>query len=137
MNHGDTKTRRERIPEEINLVASQVVDAVYTVHIALGPGLLESVYEVCLDHELKKRGMNVKRQLTLPVIYDGINVDAGLRLDMLVNDCLILELKTVESLLPVHKAQLITYMKLTGLRLGFLINFNTPVIKEGIKRIVL
>ncbi len=137
MNHGDTKTRRGRIPEEINLVASQVVDAVYTVHIALGPGLLESVYEVCLDHELKKRGLNVKRQLTLPVIYDGINVDAGLRLDMLVNDCLILELKTVESLLPVHKAQLITYLKLTGLRLGLLINFNTPVIKEGIKRIVL
>ncbi len=137
MNHGDTKAQRGRIPEEINLVASQVVDAVYTVHIALGPGLLESVYEVCLDHELKKRGLNVKRQLTLPVIYDGISVDAGLRLDMLVNDCLILELKTVESLLPVHKAQLITYLKLTGLRLGLLINFNTPVIKEGIKRIAL
>jgi GxxExxY protein len=118
-------------------VAREIVDAAFQVHSRLGPGLLESVYEVCLEYELKKRKLAVARQVSLPVKYDEIEVDAGLRLDLLVEDCVIVELKSVESLLPVHRAQILTYLKLTGLRLGLLINFNVGVIKDGIKRIVL
>jgi len=125
------------IPPETNEVARQIVDAAFAVHTALGPGLLESVYEVCLAHELRKRGLSVRQQVVLPVHYDGVRLDAGLRLDLLVNDTVIVEIKAVENLLPVHKAQALTYLKLTGCRLALLINFNVPVIKEGIHRIVL
>jgi GxxExxY protein len=124
----------EPIPEETDAVAQKIVDAAYTVHKALGPGLLESVYETCLVHELKKRGLAVQQQVVLPVYYDGIRLDAGLRLDVLVNEAVVVELKAVEYLLPVHEAQLLTYLKLTGYRLGLLINFNVPLIKQGIKR---
>ena len=127
----------EPIPEAADQVASKVVDAAYTVHKALGPGLLESVYEVCLVHELTKRGMSVRRQVSLPVHYDGVRLDAGLRLDLLAEDSVVVELKAVEKLLAVHKAQVITYLKLTGYRLGLLINFNVPVIKSGIQRVAL
>jgi GxxExxY protein len=127
----------EPLPEKANLAAEIVVDAALTVHRALGPGLLESVYEVCLAHELEKRGVRVLRQIALPVLYDGVRLDAGLRLDMLVDDCLVVELKAVEQILPVHHAQLLTYLKLTGHRLGLLINFNTPLIRDGIRRVVL
>ncbi len=137
MNHQDTKTPREPIPEELDRIAKLVVDAAFTVHSKLGPGLLESVYEVCLAHEIAKRGLAVKRQVSVAVEYDGIHVDAGFRLDLLVEDCLIVEIKAVEKLLPVHKAQVLTYLKLTGHRLGLLINFNVPLIREGIKRIAL
>ena len=137
MNHQDTKTPREPIPEELDRIASLVVDAAFTVHSKLGPGLLESVYEVCLAHEIEKRGLVVKRQVAVAVEYDGIHVDAGFRLDLLVENCLIVEIKAVEKLLPVHKAQVLTYLKLTGHRLGLLINFNVPLIREGIKRIAL
>ncbi|MFZ9739783.1 MAG: GxxExxY protein, partial [Prochlorotrichaceae cyanobacterium] len=109
----------------------------FTVHSALGAGLLESVYEVCLEYELTKRGLKVDRQVALPVIYDNIRLDAGFRLDLLVNRCVIIELKAVETLLPVHTAQVMTYLKLSKHRLGLLINFNVPLIKSGIKRIVL
>jgi GxxExxY protein len=136
-HHKDTKTLREEIPERANLAAEIVVDSALTVHRALGPGLLESVYSVCLAHELRKRGVQVQRELPLPISYDGILLDAGLRLDMLVDDCVIVELKAVECLLPVHHAQVLTYLKLTGHRLGLLINFNTPLIRDGIRRIVL
>lgn len=129
--------RREPIPKELNDVSGAIVDAAFRVHSTLGPGLLESVYEVCLEHELKKRGLEVKRQLLLPVVYEGVRLDAGLRLDMLVEDCVIVELKAVEQMGPVFDAQLLTYLKLTGLRLGLSINFNVPVIKDGIKRVVL
>jgi len=129
--------RREPIPKELNDVSGAIVDAAVRVHSTLGPGLLESVYEVCLEHELKKRGLEVKRQLLLPVVYEGVRLDAGLRLDMLVEDCVIVELKAVEQMGPVFDAQLLTYLKLTELRLGLLINFNVPVIKDGIKRVVL
>ena len=129
--------RREPIPKELNDVSGAIVDAAFRVHSTLGPGLLESVYEVCLEHELKKRGLEVKRQLLLPVVYEGVKLDAGLRLDMLVEDCVIVELKAVEQMGPVFDAQLLTYLKLTELRLGLLINFNVPVIKDGIKRVVL
>jgi GxxExxY protein len=125
------------ISESTELVASQVVDAAFKVHSTLGPGLLESVYEACLEHELKTRGFDVARQVTLPVQYNDIIIDVGFRLDLLVSNCVIVELKAVESLLPVHKAQILTYLKLSGHRLGFLINFNTHLLKDGIMRIVL
>ena len=127
----------ESIPEETESVAKEVVDSAFKVHSALGPGLMESVYEACLCHELNQRGIPFKTQVTLPVIYDGMRLDAGLRLDMLVADCLIVELKAVEKSIPLFDAQLQTYLKLTGIRLGLLINFNVPVIKDGIKRIIL
>ena len=135
-NHNQNHPQ-DPIPEATGQVASEVVDAAYTVHKALGPGLLESVYEVCLVHELTKRGISVKRQVSLPICYDGVRLDAGLRLDLLVEDSVIVELKAVDRLLPVHKAQVITYLKLSGHRLGLLINFNVPVIKSGIQRVVL
>jgi len=121
----------------VNEVARVVVDSAFAVHSALGPGLLESVYELCLAHEIRKRGFSVQRQVNLPVVYDSVCLDAGLRLDLLIEDCLIVELKAVEQLLPVHKAQVLTYLKLTGHRLGLLINFNVPMIRDGIRRVVL
>jgi GxxExxY protein len=127
----------EPVPADVERVAKVVVDAAYRVHKALGPGLLESVYEVCLAHELRQRKLVVATQVALPVVYDGAQLDAGLRLDMLVADCLIVEVKSVETMNPVFKAQLLTYLKLSSRRLGLLINFNVPVIKNGIKRVVL
>lgn len=127
----------EPIPERTEWVATQLVDAAYKVHKALGPGLLESVYEACLCHELTKRGIPFRRQLELPVVYDGIRLDAGLRLDLLVDECVIVELKAVEKHNSLFEAQLLTYLKLTGHRLGLLINFNVELIKNGIQRIVL
>jgi len=135
--HQDTKTPRHPIPERTDEVAKEVVDAAFAVHSRLGPGLLESVYEVCLAHELKKRGLKVERQVTLPVVYDEVRLEAGLRIDLLVGDCVLVELKAVEALLPVHKAQVLTYLKLTGFRLGLLINFNVPLIRDGVTRVAL
>lgn len=129
--------QREPISEEVNQVAKQIVDAAFAVHSTLGAGLLESVYEVCLEYELRQRGLRVERQVILPVIYDNIRLEDGFRIDLLVNQCVIIELKAVQNLLPVHTAQIITYLKLSKHRLGFLINFNVPLMKEGIKRIVL
>lgn len=113
------------------------MDCCFAVHRNLGPGLLESIYEICLEHEFKKRGLAYQRQLMLPVHYDGIELDAGLRLDFLVEDEIVLELKAVESLLPLHQAQLLTYLKLTNKHLGLLINFNTALLKQGFKRVIL
>jgi GxxExxY protein len=107
------------------------------VHTTLGPGLLESVYEVCLLHELQKRGLKAERQVLLPVVYDGLRLDSGLRLDLVVENRVVVELKAVDTLLPVHKAQMLTYLKLSGHRLGLLINFNSILIKDGIHRIAL
>jgi len=125
------------IPPELNIISGKVVEAALAVHSALGPGLLEGVYEICFFHELQKRGLKVERQVSLPVIYDGLNLEEGLRLDMLVEDTLVLELKAIEEILPVHLAQILTYLKLSGRRLGLLINFNVERIKDGIKRVVL
>ncbi|MEW6659491.1 MAG: GxxExxY protein [Thermodesulfobacteriota bacterium] len=125
------------IPPELNIISGKVVEAALEVHSALGPGLLEGVYEICLFHELQKRGLKTERQVSLPVIYDGIKLDEGLRLDMLVEDALVIELKAIEEILPVHLAQILTYLKLSGRRLGLLINFNVARIKDGIKRVVL
>lgn len=134
--HGG-KSHIEPIPEGLDRIARQVVDAAHAVHRALGPGLLESVYEACLLHELAKRGLEVDRQVAMPLTYDGVRLDAELRLDLVVENSLLVELKAVETILPVHHAQVLTYLKLSGLRLGLLMNFNVPVIRDGIKRIAL
>ncbi len=136
MNRQDAKTPREEPEEELDVLAKAVVNAAFKVHTELGPGLLEGVYEVCLAHELIKRGLKVDRQVALPVLYDGVKIEAGLRLDILVEGKLIVELKAVENLLPVHKAQMLTYLKLSSRCLGLLINFNVPLIKDGIKRVI-
>lgn len=135
MNHQDTKTPREAISFEIDQIATQIVDAAFTVHSKLGPGLLESVYEVCLAHELEGRRLKIERQLSLPIAYGDLRLEAGLRLDLVVEKSVVVELKAVEKLLAVHHSQLLTYLKLSGHRLGFLINFNTPLIKDGITRL--
>ena len=114
-----------------------VVQAAYTVHRSLGPGLLESVYETCFCHELHKCGIAFQRQVHLPLNYDGIQFEEALRLDVLVDNLVICELKAVEGLLPVHQAQLISQLRLAHRRLGYLINFNVPLIKEGIRRLVI
>lgn len=119
----------------IDLIAAGIVDSALKIHKVLGPGLLESAYEASLEHELKKRGFSVERQKAQPVYYDGIVIDAGYRLDLLANNSVIIELKAVEQLLPTHQAQLTTYLKLSGKTLGFLINFNVALIKNGIRRI--
>ncbi|SIT04746.1 GxxExxY protein [Belliella pelovolcani] len=111
-----------------------IVNASYIIHKSIGPGLLEKIYEVCLTHELRKAGLDVKRQVTIPIQYDGIQFDEGLRLDLLVEDKVIIEIKSVEQVNPVWEAQIISHLKLTGLSLGYLINFNVPLIKNGIRR---
>lgn len=117
-------------------VASQIVDSAFAVHTTLGPGLLESVYEQCLSYELAARGLPVRRQVQQPIVYKTVQIDAGFRLDIVVSESVIVEVKAVEKLLPVHSAQLLTYLKLSGFRLGFLINFNVPLVKDGIRRII-
>ncbi len=126
----------ENTSPDIEHAAAAIVDAAIKVHRELGPGLLESVYEVCLARELTKRRHKVLRQLHVPIFYDGEELDADLRLDLLVDDCVIIEIKAVEKLLPLFEAQVLTYLKLSNKRLGLLVNFNVPVIKEGIKRII-
>jgi GxxExxY protein len=127
----------EPIPERVDNVARQIVDAALEVHRCLGPGLVEPVYEVCLCYELSQRGLAFATQLPLPIVYKGMRLDAQLRPDVVVEDCVIVELKAVEALVPIFEAQLLTYLKLTGKRLGLLINFNVPLLKNGIKRIAL
>ena len=125
------------IPPELEKIGKEIVDCAFKVHSTLGAGLLESVYDVCLAHELTKRGLYVQRQLSIPIVYDNIRFDAGLRIDLMINEAVIIEVKVVETILAVHKAQVLTYLKLTNTRLGYLINFDTPVIKDGIRRLVL
>ncbi|NLE38744.1 MAG: GxxExxY protein [Pirellulaceae bacterium] len=122
--------------EEIEALATTVVDALVCVHRALGPGLLESAYQACLAHELRKRGLNVECEMPLPVRYDGVEVEAGYRIDMMIEGEILIENKSVQTLLSVHEAQLLTYLKLSGRKLGFLVNWNVPLIKNGIKRMV-
>ena len=125
------------LPLEDERVARLIVDSAYTVHKTLGAGLLESVYETCLCHELDKRGLAYKRQVVVPLVYDGIKFAEGFRLDVLVEGRIICELKSVERMENVHLSQVLTYLKLTGNRLGFLINFNVSLIKNGIRRVIL
>lgn len=115
-------------------IGKVIVNASFLIHRAIGPGLLEKIYEVCLEHEIRKAGLEVKRQVTVSIEYDGIQFDEGLRLDLLVEDKVIIEIKSVEQVNPVWTAQIISHLKLTSLNLGFLINFNVPLIKNGIRR---
>ncbi len=119
----------------IDSIAAEIVDSAFKIHKELGPGLLESAYEACLEHELKQRGYTVERQKEQPIHYDGIVIDVGYRLDLLINDLVIIELKAVAELAPIHQAQLTTYLKLSQKTLGLLINFNVPLIKNGIRRV--
>lgn len=119
-----------------NQITGSVVDAALAVHIELGPGLLESVYEAALAFELTERGLAVRRQVALPVVYKGVRIDDGFRIDLLVEEAVIVEVKSIEKLAPVHKKQLLTYLRLTDLRVGLLINFGAVLLKDGIHRVV-
>ena len=121
---------------EIETIATDIVDATIKVHRALGPGLLESAYQYCLAFELRKRGRKGLAEITLPIIYEGQKLDAGYRVDMLVDDFVIVENKAVDALLPIHEAQLLTYLKLKNCHLGFLFNWNVKLMRSGIRRIV-
>jgi len=136
----DTRSHQEKYkplsPEE-EAIGKAIVNAAYIVHKALGPGLLEKIYEVYLCHVLTKDGFFVKRQLDIPIVFENIIFEEGLRLDVMVNEMVICELKALETVNPVWEAQLLSHLKLTGKRLGYLINFNVPLIKDGIKRMVL
>ena len=121
---------------DIEIIASHIVDSAIIVHKALGPGLLESAYQQCLAFELRERGLRVECEIPQPIHYSSVTIDAGYRIDMLIEDAVIIENKTVETILPIHQAQLLTYLKLRDCRLGFLLNWNVPVMKEGIKRMV-
>jgi GxxExxY protein len=127
----------EPLPQRTQEIGTSVLDAAFAVHRTLGPGLLESTYEICLEHELCLRGHEVQRQVALPVVYDTIKLDAGYRIDLLIDGAVIVEVKSVETLAPVHEAQVLTYLKLSSRRLGYLINFNVALLKQGIKRMIL
>lgn len=140
INHQETKTYKksfEPLSEEVEQIGRKIVDAAFTVHKNLGPGLLEKVYEICFCHELEKRGLSYKRQMDVQIVYDGIRFAEGLRLDVLVEEMVICELKAIENVNPVWEAQVLSHLKLCDKRLGFLINFNVVNIKEGIRRFVL
>lgn len=124
------------MPEQDPLTG-KVIGAAIEVHRALGPGLLESAYEECLCHELNLAGLAFARQVSLPVIYKGVRLDCGYRLDVVVEGQVVVELKTVERLMPIHEAQLLTYLRLAQIHTGLLLNFNVPVLRDGIKRMVL
>jgi GxxExxY protein len=114
-----------------------IIGAAIEVHRELGPGLLESTYEICLAHELQLRGLKFRREIPLPVLYKGVRLECGYRIDLIVEEKVLLELKTVEKLIPIHEAQLLTYLKLSKIKIGLLINFNSPVIRNSIKRMAL
>ena len=119
-----------------NEISKIIINAAIEIHKTLGPGLLESVYESTLEYKLKNHGLKVKKQVALPVIFEEIKLDAGYRIDLLVENKVIIEIKSVETIMPVHKAQTLTYLKLSKLKLALLINFNVPLVKDGIKRFV-
>jgi GxxExxY protein len=121
----------------LNDLSYQIIGAAYKVHRELGPGLLESSYEVCLEYELSLAGFHVERQKILPVTYSGVQLNAGYRIDLLIENQIILEIKSVDEIIPIHKAQLMTYLKLSRLKLGLLLNFNVPDMKAGLKRILM
>jgi GxxExxY protein len=128
--------RFSSIPDDLNAIGKIIVDSAFNVHYKLGPGLLEKVYEVCFCYELQKRGINYQRQIDIPIFYEGLQFDEGLRLDVWVEGKVIVEIKAIDLVNPYWEAQIISHLKLTGNRLGYLINFNVPRIKEGLKRYV-
>jgi GxxExxY protein len=129
--------RREVVDPTTNEIARRTVDAAFLVHRALGPGLLESVYEECLAAELDQAGLPYQRQVALPVIYKHLKLGAGFRIDLLVDRCVIVDIKAVETLAPLHTAQVLTYLRLSQRQLGYLMNFNVAQLKDGLKRLVL
>jgi GxxExxY protein len=130
------KRQREPLPPELNRLTGRIVEAAFSVHQQLGPGLLESVYELCLAAELRHSGINFHRQVGVDILYRDVTVESGLRLDFLIENTVIVELKSVEFVLPVHQAQLLSYLRLAKKPIGLLINFNVPLIRDGIERIV-
>jgi len=121
---------------ELNAISGAIVDSAIKVHSALGPGLLESAYEACLKHELATRGLKCASQVAMPVLYAGVEIEVGYRIDLLVEDLIIVEMKAVEKLLAIHEAQVLTYLKLSGKRVGLLMNFNVRFLKDGLKRLI-
>ncbi len=121
---------------EEDRIAAAVVDSGFQVHNLLGPGLLESAYEECLAYELKERGFNIRRQVAMPITYKAVKLDAGYRLDLIVESQVVVEVKAIDRLLPIHQAQLMTYLRLSGRRLGLLMNFNVPMFRNGVRRII-
>jgi GxxExxY protein len=136
LNHQEHQAH-EAVSAAADIAGRAIVDAGLKVHRALGPGLLESAYERCLAHELISRGLVVRNQVPLPIVFEGLEIEAGYRLDLLVNDLVIVEVKAVDALAPIHEAQLLTYLKLSGCRLGFLMNFNVKLLKQGVRRLAL
>jgi GxxExxY protein len=120
--------------QELNALTERIIGLAIKVHKTLGPGLLESTYEICFAYELEKNGFRVQRQKALPVVYAGITIECGYRIDLMIDGKIILELKSIEKILPIHEAQLLSYLKLSGCRLGLLMNFNTKYLKDGILR---
>jgi GxxExxY protein len=127
---------REPVPEAIDRMGRRVLNAAFAVHTALGPGLLESVYEACLAEELRLAGLRVERQVVVPVQYGDIRLETGYRLDLLVEGCVVVEVKSIDALASIHAAQVLTYLRFSGVRLGYLINFNTVMLKTGLRRLV-
>ena len=123
-------------PTELNEITGKIIEFSIKVHRALGPGMLEGAYEICLSHELVQHGFRIERQKKLPILYDGVRLDAGYRIDLLVNDSVIVEVKAVERLHPIHEAQLLSYLRMTDVKLGLLINFNMKMLRDGVKRVV-
>ncbi len=123
--------------EDCNRITETIIGRAIAVHRALGPGLLESAYEACLAYELNEVGLNVERQKEVPVVYRGVHLDCGYRIDLLVNGLVVVELKSVDQLVPIHEAQLLSYLKLSGCRVGLLLNFNVRLLRDGIKRMVI
>jgi len=137
VNHRGTETQRSEESASRDPLTEKIIGFAIEVHRALGPGLLESAYEECLCFELAQSALQFKRQVPLPVTYKGVRLDCGYRLDVVVEDAVIVEIKAIERLAPIHDAQLLTYLKLSGLRTGLLLNFNSPVMRDGIRRRVL
>jgi GxxExxY protein len=127
----------EGLPERLEAIGKAIVDSALKIHRAFGPGLLEGAYEAFLAHELEQRGHKVDRQLALPAVFEGVRVDIGYRIDLVVDNHVVIEVKSVDQLLPVHDAQLLTYLRLSSRRLGYLINFNVNLLKHGLRRKVL
>ncbi len=130
------EVRRIELSEEIEAIGKVVVNAAFKVHKELGPGLLEKVYEICLAHQIQKDGVSVTRQVNVPIVFDGLNFEEGLRIDLIAGEKVIVEVKAVDIVNPVWEAQVISYLKMTGMQLGFVINFHVPLIKNGIKRLI-
>lgn len=126
----------EPIPESVEQIGREIVGAALAVHRPLGPGLLESVYETCLAEELKRRGLASERQVSVPVVYGDVRMETGFRLDLLVEGSVVVEIKSIDALASIHRAQVLTYLRFSGRRLGYLINFNTTLLKNGLQRLV-